>query len=196
VALGAAYAIRTNADAAKKFELLAAFANELANRKLPIPERPLIVNCDSWDVLTQSYEDFAGRARKVFKERLANYRLNREVEAEKLGLEKTPRKHFWDPYIWLACHQIHRWSAGRIADAIAEGDKKRRAVEQQIRDLANEIDLTLRPKDYYKREVSAEEINAVLKRAKAIIARTASSSGVFPSDLRKYLPPVLRGRPA
>jgi hypothetical protein len=129
---------------------------------------PLQLSIRDWDLfIGESEARFRERAIRQFHEELNAYVDRNKQAALTAGARPTSAKRKLDHFYWLAGYQVLGWSAGKIAGGpspiVGAETEKRRGVEQRIKELAQQIGLTLRASGDYDRNATHEIISATLK---------------------------------
>jgi hypothetical protein len=135
--------------------------------------------------------EFFADARKKFEAELHRYCDGRERQAAKMGWRKAPEKRGLNRYLWLAGYHVLGWASARIAEV--EDKKSRRTVEEQIKDLACEIGLTLRDHKAYDKTQSEEIIAETLMSArKAMQYLLPEDPELLHPALMQLAPPLIK----
>jgi hypothetical protein len=155
---------------------------------LRLPDEPLPGEIRAWNPQAETRQDYLRRTTDVLNQQCEA----REKGAKMVGLSKTDERREIQTFFWLAGFQVRRWSANAIADARR---KNRRTVEQQINWLADDIGLSLRPRNEYDGTQSTADIrDALLTADRQFNSPEFRCEGTVSPASVKIFPPAIRDR--
>ena len=102
---------------------------------------PFTFQAPAWAPISQQWEDWKADTGGRMQKQLQVYRQRRESEALAAGMVRT-QERFEDHFRSLVRYQVKKENYGPIADSV---DKTRKAISSAVHNLAQLLDLKLRP---------------------------------------------------